>query len=149
MSKILDKIHTHKISRANDGRWVTYVPDATKTNGLKQVRKGTKSELYAFLIEFYGLLPEQSAEKTIGNVFLEWIEYKREFTKATYKPLSPSTIRRYELDYQKYLENTELSKAPIDLDDMTLESIVKNCGDMYLCGIDRIPEKDAAGSASH
>ena len=121
MSKILDNVHKHKITQASDGRWATYVPDPTKHSGLKQVRKGTKSELYAFLIEFYGLLPEQSAEKTIGNVFLEWIEYKREFTKATYKPLSPSTIRRYELDYQKYLENTELSKAPIDLDDMTLE----------------------------
>ncbi len=121
MSKILDNVHMHKITQTSDGRWATYVPDPTKHSGLKQVRKGTKSELYAFLIEFYGLLPEQAAEKTIGNVFLEWIEYKREFTKATYKPLSPSTIRRYELDYQKYLENTELSKAPIGLDDMTLE----------------------------
>ena len=121
MSKILDKIHTHKISRANDGRWVTYVPDATKTNGLKQVRKNSKAELYAYLIDFYGVLPDKTNSKTIEEVFLEWIEYKREFTKSNYKPLSPSTIRRYELDFKKYLKDTTLSGLPIDTEDMTIE----------------------------
>ncbi|MBO4266428.1 MAG: tyrosine-type recombinase/integrase [Lachnospiraceae bacterium] len=121
MSKILDNIHMHKISRTKDGRWVTYVADPTKPNGLRQVRRNSKSELYAYLIEFYGVLPEKEATKTIGEVFHEWVEYKREFTRSNYKPLSPSTIRRYELDYKKYLENTLLSKSPIDLDDMTVE----------------------------
>ena len=95
MSKILDNIHMHKISQASDGRWITYIPDATKPNGLRQVRRKTKSEMYAFLIDFYGVLPEKAKAKSIGAVFLEWIEYKREFTKSNYKPLSPSTIRRY------------------------------------------------------
>ena len=121
MSKILDNVHMHKISRASDGRWATYVPDRTKATGLRQVRKNSKSELYAFLIEFYGVLPEHTKSKTIREVFLEWIEYKREFTKSNYKPLSPSTIRRYELDFKKYLENSMLSDSPVDLDDMTIE----------------------------
>ena len=121
MSKILDNIHTHKISRANDGRWVTYVPDATKSSGLKQVRKNSKAELYAYLIDFYGVLPKKTKSKTIEEVFLEWIEYKREFTKSNYKPLSPYTIRRYELDFKKYLKDTALSRLPIDIDDMSIE----------------------------
>ncbi|HCM92070.1 MAG TPA: hypothetical protein DIS78_05870 [Lachnospiraceae bacterium] len=121
MSKILDKIHMHKISRANDGRWVTYVPDETKSSGLKQVRKNSKAELYAYLIDFYGVLPEKINARTIEEVFLEWIEYKREFTKSNYKPLSPSTIRRYELDFKKYLKDTTLSGLPIDTDDMAIE----------------------------
>ena len=121
MSKILDNVHMHKISKTSDGRWMTYVPDQTKPNGLRQVRRNSKAELYACLIEFYGVLPEQEHVKTIGEVFLEWIEYKREFTKSNYKPLSPSTIRRYELDYDKYIKKSLLSGSPIDLDDMTLE----------------------------
>ena len=121
MSKILDNVHKHKITRTSDGRWVTSVPDPTKPTGLRQIRRKSKSELYAHLIEFYGLLPEHSSVMTIGEVFLEWIEYKREFTKATYKPLSPSTIRRYELDYKKFIENTDLRTASIDIDDLTLE----------------------------
>lgn len=121
MSKILDNIHNYKITPTKDKRWATYVPDSSKPSGLKQVRGKTKTELYAKLIKHYGLLPEQVAEKTVGDVFGEWIEYKREFTKATYKPLSPSTIRRYELDFQKYFENTDLCTAPIDIDDMALE----------------------------
>ena len=46
--------------------------------------------------------------------------------------------------YRKYDANDNIIEEVSDtvLDDMTLESIVKNCGDMYLCGIDRIPEKD-------
>ena len=46
--------------------------------------------------------------------------------------------------YRKYDANDNIIDEVSDtvLDDMTLESIVKNCGDMYLCGIDRIPEKD-------
>lgn len=121
MSKILDNIHMHKISQASDGRWVTYVPDDTKSNGLRQVRRKTKSEMYAYLIAFYDVLPEKPKAKTIGEIFHEWVEYKREFTKSNYKPLSPSTIRRYELDYKKYLDNTLLSGLPIDTDDMTIE----------------------------
>ena len=121
MSRILDNVHMHKITQTSDGRWVTSVPDPTKPKGLRQVRKKSKSDMYAFLIDFYGLLPERAPEKTIGEVFKEWIEYKRVFTTSNYKPLSPSTIRRYELDYKKYLEDTVLSRSRIDLDDMTIE----------------------------
>ena len=124
MSKILDNIHMHKISRAKDGRWVTYVADPLKASGLKQVRRNSKSELYSYLIEFYGLTPDNNPVKSFGEVFLEWVEYKREFTKANYKPLSPSTIRRYELDYSKYIAPSPLNKVPIDIDDMTLEQLL-------------------------
>ena len=35
--------------------------------------------------------------------------------------MSPSTIRRYELDFKKYLKDTTLSELPIDTDDMAIE----------------------------
>ena len=55
MSKILDNVHKHKITKANDGRWSTYVPDPTKSTGLRQVKKRSKSELFVYLIENYGV----------------------------------------------------------------------------------------------
>ncbi len=122
MIKILDNVHKHPITQLPDGRWYTYVPDPTKASGQKQVKRKDKEKLLAVLLKDYGLLPDCASKKTVREVFLEWIEYKQEFTKATYKPLSPSTIKRYKRDYKRFLENSDLCKAPISLDDIALES---------------------------
>ena len=124
MSKILDNVHKYKISKTSDGRWTTRVKDLTKPDGTRMIRRNSKTDLYAFLIDFYGLIPEKCVKQTFGEVFTEWVEYKRAFTRANYKPLSTLTIERYENDYKKYIKGTELESAPIDIDNMTLEQFI-------------------------
>ena len=124
MSKILDNVHKYKISKTTDGRWTTRVKDLTKPDGTRMIRRNSKTDLYAYLIDYYGLIPENCVKQTFGAVFTEWIEYKREFTQANYKPLSTLTIERYENDYRKYIKGTELETVPIDIDNMTLEQLI-------------------------
>ncbi len=52
---------------------------------------------------------------TFAELFERWKDYKKVFigAKNTSRGLSPSTIRRYELDYDKYIKNTKFAKTPI------------------------------------
>ena len=124
MAKVLDNFHKYKITQATDGRWVTYIKDDTKPNGLRQIRRRSKADLYSFLIRLYGVCNDIS--KSIHDVFGEWVEYKETFTHATNpkKRLSPSTIHRYKNDYRRFVSGTVLDNESIDIDDMRLEQIL-------------------------
>ena len=55
MTTIIDTIHHYAISQTSDGRYTTYIEDATKPNGRRQVRRKSKTELYKFLLQLYGV----------------------------------------------------------------------------------------------
>lgn len=111
MKMILTKLHQYSIKRSTDGRYITYVPDETKTNGRRQIRKKSKAELYRYLLSFYGVEDQDTKSRmSYSELFREWIRYKEQFVKATNKKrsLSPTTIRRYERDYDNYIKGTPL-----------------------------------------
>ena len=112
MKTILDNIHKHKITppKKPGGRYVTYVPDETKPTGLRQVRKATPTDMFKYLITFYGLENSVVHDKAFAKLFTEWVEYKRRFIGArnSKKGLSPSTITRYMVDYEKYVQGSDL-----------------------------------------
>jgi len=112
MEKILKEVHKYKISKGKDGRWSTYVPDSTKANGIRNVKKKTKQELYDYLVGFYAL---EEKRITFEEVFNEWIAYLEQFTNVRNrsKAKSPSTITRYKRDYKNYLSTVPFSKKPI------------------------------------
>jgi len=115
MNTILSTTHRYAITKTNDGRYTTYIPDVTKPNGRRQIRRKSQTELYRFLLEFYGIEEEKPA-LTFAELFTEWLEYKKRFINAPNKKrsISPSTIRRYELDYNKYIKSLPLVSMPID-----------------------------------
>ena len=115
MNTILSTIHHYAISKTKDGRYTTYIPDATKPNGRRQIRRKSETELYRSLLEFYGVEEEQKT-LTFAELFTEWIQYKKRFidVKNKKKSLSPSTIRRYERDYENYLITLPLASMAID-----------------------------------
>ncbi len=116
MKSIVDSVHKYAIQRLSDGRYYTYVPDEKKPNGRRQVRKKSKAELYMFLVSFYGLTETLQARKTYGELFSEWVEYKKRFIGApnSKKGLSASTIRRYQRDYDAYIKGTKLDETTLD-----------------------------------
>ena len=128
MTKILENSHKSKITQTTDGRWITRVPDPDRPKG-RMVRKKSKEDLLAYLIQFYGYVPDNVVIAFV-DLYKEWVEYEREFTKASYKPKSPSTIRRYERDYARFIEGTPLEAEPITITDFDLEKhmikIIKN-----------------------
>lgn len=126
MQKILDTVHRYAITRTADGRYTTRVPDPTKPDGRRMIRRKSETELYHFLIGFYGL-EDEAAEMTFGDLFGEWVEYKRQFISASNRKrsLSPSTVRRYERDYMKYLQKSPLNALALkDLTTPRLTSIL-------------------------
>ena len=107
----------NQVKRAPDGRYITYVADETRPNGRRQVRKKSKTDLYRYLLGFYNISEAENANqcKSFQDLYTEWVEYKRKFVSAKNrkKSLSPSTIRRYERDYENHLLETELNSQPI------------------------------------
>ncbi|MCR5410024.1 MAG: tyrosine-type recombinase/integrase [Lachnospiraceae bacterium] len=114
MEKILKDIHHCKISKTKDGRWSTYIPDQTKPYGRRHVKKRSQAELNKFLLGFYKICDGASL-MSFGELYAEWMAYKKQFVGAPNRKrsLSPSTIRRYERDYDNYIRGTELDKMLI------------------------------------
>lgn len=136
MKNILETVHHYAITRAKDGRYVTFIPDQMKPKGRRQVRKKSEAELYRFLLEFYGVHDDGRSEMIFGDLFREWIGYKQRFIGAENmkRSLSPSTIRRYERDFEKYIAGSRLAEMTLrDINTPTLTAalaeIIKD-GDM-------------------
>jgi len=124
MKMIIDKVHKYKITRQKDGRWSSYVPDQTKPAGRRLIKKKSKADLTKFLLEFYHL-NDNASLMTFGELFGRWIEYKQQFIGAENRKrgLSPSTIRRYERDFDHYIKGTKLDETLIcEITRITLET---------------------------
>ena len=120
MNNILAKVHKYEISQNKDGRWTTHVPDETKPEGRRKIKKKSKSELIRYLVAFYQLDDKSENEsRKFSDVFFEWVDYKKKFIGASNRKrsLSPTTIRRYERDYDNFIKNSEL--ATMDIKDIT------------------------------
>ena len=115
METILKAVHRHAITRSRDGRYTTYLPDPTKPNGRRQIRRKSQAELYHTLLEFYGVEEEQPV-LLFSELFEKYLDYKKRFINAnnSKKSISPSTIRRYERDYEKYIKPLSLASTPIN-----------------------------------
>lgn len=114
MATIIDTIHRYAITKTNDGRYTTYVMDNSKPNRRRQIRRKSKTELYKTLLEHYGV-NDTPQDITFEELFKEWKQYKMRFIDAPNKKrsISPSTIRRYERDYDKYLKDTDFVNMPL------------------------------------
>lgn len=121
MKTIISKIHPYKITKPSnevkDKRWFTYVADATKPKGRRRVCKNTEVELFEFLLNFYGISKaELENQKSFGEVFSEWTDYKSGFigAKNSKRSRSQSTITRYKREYKKCFGGTTFDKTPIN-----------------------------------
>lgn len=113
MSSIIKQIHKYKITqgKGKDRRYRTYVADETKPTGRREVRASTLPELYRILLDCYGITKDNGI--TFAKLYSEWVNYKKRFVVKKNKGLSPSTIRRYERDYDNYIAKSPLAKENI------------------------------------
>lgn len=136
MKTLFDSVHHFDIYQAKDGRWVTYVPDPTRPNGRRDVKRKSKADLYKFLIGFYGVVANNpnAVNLKFEELFKEWVEYKKQFigVENSKKSLSPLTIRRYELDFDRYIDGTDFAKMDMtsitatDIEKFLLKAIAKH-----------------------
>ncbi len=107
MSRIKEvlKMHKYKIWQGNNGLWYTYLPDVTKQNERRLIKKKTEDKIHLSLLEFYDN-EEKKNITTFKDCFLSYKELKSEI-------VSNNTISKYDSDYKRYFENTWLENCDI------------------------------------
>ena len=63
------KRHKWAISQGKDGYWRTYLPDASKPKGRRQIKRITKEDIENVVCDY---LKEDIENPTINEVFEEW-----------------------------------------------------------------------------
>ena len=59
-TKILEQ-HKYAITQGQDGNWRTYLPDTTKKNNRRQVKKSTKEKVEQTVVEYYSQLQKKES----------------------------------------------------------------------------------------
>ena len=108
--KIL-KNHKYEIYYSESEKsWRTYLPDETKPNKRRPVKRKSKENLEKEIIRFY--IEKQKAENrqnvTLEELYAEWLLYKRDYTSVKAK-----TIQEYVSEWNRFFKDTELVKMKI------------------------------------
>ncbi len=104
------KKHQYNIWQASDGYWKTYIPDETKEQKRKLVKKKELKDLEEIVIAYVKEeeIKEEKSEINLYDLFLEWIQYKESHTNSS------SYIKRITLDWEKfYMPHKEFISKPI------------------------------------
>lgn len=113
--ELVQSVHTSSIKQLTgaDKRWYTYVPDASRKNNRKEIKRKTEKEIIEYLLEFYGL-----DGMTFIELFNEYIPYKTKHTGSL------QTIRRHRQHFEKYFVNGKsilLNMNIAKIDHLTLQ----------------------------
>ncbi|WP_373125284.1 tyrosine-type recombinase/integrase [Blautia producta] len=108
--KILEK-HIYEIYYSESEKsWRTYLPDNTKPNNRRPIKRKSKENLEKEIIRFY--IEKQEAENresiTLEDLYSEWLLYKRDYTSVKAK-----TIQEYVAEWNKFFKDTNLAKMKI------------------------------------
>ena len=103
--------HPYKITQGKDGYWRTYLPDDTKKDGRRQVKKKNQKKVEDEIVAFYKVKKENP---TIRQVFNEWNDRRYKLKKIAASTHERDTqvfnrhykeMRLFLMEYIKYLKN--------------------------------------------
>lgn len=111
--------------KGKDRRWTTRVPDPTRKDGRKIIRKNTREEVEQEVILHYLKLEHHistvSQVITINEYYDRWYDYKKHD-----RTLTTETFRKYRNDYKRFFENSEFGKmAVITVDHIDIEDFLR------------------------
>ena len=122
------KMHTSAINqgKGSDKRWTTRVPDKSKPDGRRVIRKPTKEEIENEVIKFY-MEQETSTDKAristaiaLSALFPLWIEYASKRPK-----IASETLRKYRNDYKRFIADSEFGKMKVrEIDYIDIEEFL-------------------------
>lgn len=100
-----------------NGSWYTKLPDDTKVNP-RTIKRKNKIDIENIIIDFWR---EKTENPTIRELFKQWIEERK-----TYGELRKSSVKKYENDYIRFIENTDFERIHIrSLSEEQLYSFIK------------------------
>lgn len=108
--KILEK-HQYSIYYSEaEQNWITYVPDETKKDNRRRVKRKSKEHLENYLIEFYTEKQKKEAHDNISleELYEKWLLFRRDYTSAKSKTIYENTM-----DWGKFFKDTPLAKMRV------------------------------------
>lgn len=115
----LEEKHKFKIYYLEkENSYRTYVPDESKKDNRRPIKRRSKEELEKALVDFY--IQKEKAENrdniTLGELYEEWLIFRRDYTAVKSK-----TIYENMCEWNKFFRDTELPKMRIkDIKPITL-----------------------------
>lgn len=113
--------HKWAISQGKDGKWRTHIPDASKSEGRRLIKRNSKKELLDVVYEYW---KKQLDDPTIEEVFAEWNDRRLELGQ-----ISAGTHQRNEQTFNRHYgtfgKNKIKEVAPEEICDFLEEQIPK------------------------
>ena len=109
-NKILDE-HQYAIYYSKSEKlWISYVPDETKKDKRRRIKRKSKANLEKYLIEFYSEKKRKEAHDNISlqDLYEKWLLFRRDFT-----PTKSKTIYENIMDWNKFFKDTSLSQMRV------------------------------------
>lgn len=103
--------HPYKIYYSEaEQNWITYIPDESRKDNRRRVKRKSKEHLENYLIEYY---KEKQQQDSILNITLEkmyekYLIYKRDETAVVGK-----TLVEYKNEWNKFFKDTDLAKMRV------------------------------------
>ena len=90
------KKHQYKILQGKDGKWYTYLPDESKKNKRRLIKKNDRPALENMVVGYWKKAGEVH---TLKSVFYEWAD-----EKLKYGEIEKNTYDRYETDFHRFFD---------------------------------------------
>lgn len=98
----------------------------------KIVARKEEKDIDEAYLEFYCSTSEKKQIITFELLYFEWVENRRQYAGTKKGQLSVSTIRRYERDYERYIQKTKFSKKDITkINAIDLENLLMNIAETH------------------
>ena len=108
--KILEQ-HKYEIYYSESEKsWRTYLPDNTKPNKRRPIKRRSKENLEKEIVRFYIEQEQKDSRRniTLEELYREWLLYKRDHTSAKAK-----TIQEYVSEWNRFFKNSDLSQMQV------------------------------------
>lgn len=100
------KSHEYKIWQGNNGLWYTYLPDTTKKNNRRLIKRKTEEELDTVIVEYYRKAKAKQ-DMTLESLYPEWLNYYKVHTTKT------ASVKRYSTEWTRYYISDPIIKKPL------------------------------------
>lgn len=104
--KILNR-HPYAWWEGKDGKWRTYIPDESKKNNRRLVKRNTEREITDYIVDFYEEDEKETKGVSLVELYPEWLKFKSLHTNAT------SYINRIVADWKRYYISEKIIHTPI------------------------------------
>ena len=111
LETIILENHKYQIYYSDSEKaWRTYLPDETKPNKRKPLKRNSKANLEKAIVKFYREKHQKESRDnlTLEELYKEWLIYRRDYTAVKAK-----TIQENVAEWNRFFKDTELAKMPI------------------------------------